>query len=146
MEALQDFDFSMVPPTWPICFLTGCSLASACLRHKAGEHLPADLTFGPAVYPTALSEDRCRWFKETRVMRGAWGFNTIFSDVKLRDSHTLRLALHDYLGSKGSYYRYHSGERLLSPEQQEWIVALFRSKGYEDHLSFDGYSDVYDFG
>ena len=50
-----------------------------------------------------------------------------------------------YLGGNTTYYRYHNGERLLTPEQQEWIINLFRRHGYTDELRFDEYRDLYDF-
>ena len=31
------------------------------------------------------------------------------------------------------------------PEQQQWILDLFRELGYTDDLAFDGYKDIYDF-
>ena len=75
----------------------------------------------------------------------AWGFDTLFVDVKQRDASPLRSAIKDYLGGNGTYYRYHNGERLLTPEQQDHILGLFRQRGYTDNLRFDGYRDVYDF-
>ena len=50
----------------------------------------------------------------------------------------------DYLGSRGTYYRYQSGERLLTPEQQQKILQLFTAKGYNG-LSFEHYVETYDF-
>ncbi|MDY6033294.1 MAG: DUF6078 family protein, partial [Alloprevotella sp.] len=44
-----------------------------------------------------------------------------------------------------SYYRYQRGERLLTPEQQQWILKLFASKGYTDQLLFEHYVESYDF-
>ena len=50
-----------------------------------------------------------------------------------------------YLGGHGTYYRYNRGEKLLTPEQQEWILRLFTRYGYSENLSFEGYCDVMDF-
>jgi hypothetical protein len=49
-----------------------------------------------------------------------------------------------YLGGNGTYYRYDHGERLLTPEQQDWIINLFKQYGYTDNLEFDGDKEVYD--
>ena len=48
------------------------------------------------------------------------------------------------LGGKTSYYRYHRGEKLLTPEQQEAINELFEEKGY-CKPSFDHYKESIDF-
>ena len=51
----------------------------------------------------------------------------------------------DYLGSKGTYYRYKDGERLINPELQQWIQDLFRRYGVEEQVLFDEYFETYDF-
>lgn len=145
MDQHTDFDYSAVPPTWAVCFIADCPLAAGCLKHFAGEHIPADRHFGSAVYSTALENGKCTEFKQMRIMHGAWGFNTIFAEVKRKDNTPLRDAIKNFLGGHGTYYRYHHGEHLLTPEQQEWIVNLFRSNGYADNLVFDHYQDAYDF-
>lgn len=135
-----------IPSTFQLCFNDSCPRSAECLRHRAGTTLTADRQWGPAVYPTALQADgACRWFKQVRVMHGAWGFDTLFADVKRRDDTPLRSALKNYLGGNGTYYLYHNGKKLLTPEQQEWILNLFRSYGYTENLTFDGYRDEYDF-
>ena len=70
----------------------------------------------------------------------------MFARVKSRDDiYTMRRELTDYLGSKGTYYRYKYGEKPLSPEQQQWILRLFAQHGYTEGLEFDEYIDGYDF-
>lgn len=145
MNDYSDFNFDLVPASWPVCFVADCPLADSCLHHLVALHLPEELTWGPAVYPTALHDGRCSHYKEIRKIRAAWGFDTLFADVKQRDATPLRTAIKDYLGGNGTYYRYNNGERLLSPKQQDHILALFRQRGYTDNLRFDGYRDVYDF-
>lgn len=50
----------------------------------------------------------------------------------------------EYLGGNTMYYRYHHGERLLSPEQQAWIKRLFASYCYSD-VDFDNSCEELDF-
>ena len=59
--------------------------------------------------------------------------------------HSIRIALTDYFGSKGSYYRYKDGERLLNPAQQQWILNLLARHQMTDGIQFDEYIDTYDF-
>ena len=145
MDQYPDFTYDLVPASWPVCFVANCPLADSCLNHLAGLHLPDNLTIGPAIYPTALRDGKCGHYKKIRKIQAAWGFDTLFSDVKQRDAAPLRSAIKNYLGGNGTYYRYHNGERLLTPEQQEHILALFRQCGYSENLHFDGYREVYDF-
>ena len=87
----------------------------------------------------------CRLFAVGEPKHMAWGFNTIMLEVKSRDEQALRNSMKQYLGGHSNYYRYHNGERLLTPEQQEWIVNLFRRYGYTENLTFDHYAYVFDF-
>lgn len=141
----HDFPTEQIPPSFHVCFLADCPRADDCIRHLAGLHTAEGVTLGPAVYPSALTADGCHHFKQTRIMHGAWGFNALFADIKQKHSSLLRRQIETYLGGHGTYYRYHNGERLLTPEQQEWIISLFREYGYDEDLHFDGYRDAYDF-
>ena len=134
-----------VPADYMYCFNVGCPRERECMRHFAGEHIDPKVKQGSAVFPTALQEGTvCQKFKQKRVIKAAWGFDHLFADVKARHTTLLRNKLKDYLGGNGTYYRYHHGERLLTPEEQEWILNLFHQYGYTEDLHFDGYRDVWD--
>lgn len=139
------FDFSLVPPSWELCFCDGCPQHEQCLRYQAGQYVPNGLTWGPAVYPSAYRSGPCRHFKQIRTIRAAYGFDPLFREVKHKDYTPLRDRMKAYLGGHGTYYRYNRGERMLTPEQQEWILALFRRYGYDGDLHFEHYADVLDF-
>ena len=139
-------DFRNMPKSWQVCFLSDCPKKDACLRQMAARHLPEDRDFGPAVFPTMkIGEEGCRLFTTGESKLMAWGFQKLFAEVKSKDEYGLRAAIKNYLGGHANYYRYHRGERLLSPEQQEWITALFRRYGYSEPLEFNNYVTTYDF-
>lgn len=125
------------------CFQTACPSAEKCIHYFAGQHT-GDLESGLTVFPAAIKGGRCTWYKTKREMNGAWGFNALFEDVKAKDAPALRLAIKRYVGSTYTYYRIHHGQQLLTPEQQTWIIALFRRYGYTGELHFDGYRTVFD--
>lgn len=140
------YDFRNVPPGWQLCFLDECPKKDLCLRQLVGRHLTGDRDFGPAVYPTIKrNEEGCWLFADSEPKSMAWGLRKIFSEVKSRDELALRNQIKQYLGGHSNYYRYHNGERLLSPEKQEWIINLFQKYGYSENLEFDHYTLVYDF-
>ena len=43
------------------------------------------------------------------------------------------------------YYEYMRGERLLSPNQQQWIRNYVKSRGYDWEVEFDKYYEGYVF-
>ena len=141
----QPFDFSIVPPSWHLCFCDGCPRHDECLHFLVGQYAPDDLTWGPAVYPMAYKNGDCLHFKEIKVVRAAYGFKLLFKEVKQKDLDALRGKVVKYLGSYRTYYRYNSGERKLTPEQQEYISGLFRQFGYSGELQFEHYQDIISF-
>ena len=46
----------------------------------------------------------------------------------------------------GPYYRYHHGENMLSPSQQQDILNILAKFGTTDGLRFDHYVEDWDFG
>ena len=134
-----------IPPSFARCFQGDCPMADTCLHFLAGQHIPEGLTCGEAIYPTARRGGDCKHYKRTRVICAAYGFTALFAEVRQKDSAALRNRVKEYLGGHGTYYRYLHGERPLMPEQQEWILNLFRRNGYTENLRFDGYREIYDF-
>lgn len=134
-----------VPADYLYCFNTGCPREKECMRHFAAENIDSKIVVGSAVFPTALQvAGGCDRFKQKRLIKAAWGFEKLFCEVKERHASLLRDKLKAYLGGNGTYYRYHHGDRLLTPEQQEWIFDLFHRYGYTDGLEFEGYREVWD--
>lgn len=145
MEQYADFSYDLLPASWLFCFLDVCPNADHCMRHLSGKHIPKHKTFGQSVFPTVLKGTQCEHFKAIRKIRAAYGFDCVFQDIKRKDAKTIREKIMAYLGSHGAYYRYHHGEKRLTPEQQQWIIDLFHQYGYTENLRFDHYVEAYDF-
>lgn len=145
----KELRFEEVPEWWAICFNSDCPLSDQCLRHRAGSVAPTDLTKHLCVTPGACSADgHCPHFETDGTIRLASGFGNIFSRVGTDDMRRLRPQVMAYLGSprsKGTYYRYAHGERLLTPRQQEWIRNLLRRNGYSGDGEFGQYIDDFCF-
>ena len=144
MENHDDLTYEMLPSSWAFCFVDGCPKADDCIRHISSRVIPSGVTTGNAIYPTATNADSCPHFKAIRKIHVAWGFDTLFDEVRQKDSTALRNALKHYLGGHGTYYRYHNGEKKLTPEQQQWIINLFKNHGYVNNPEFDHYRYIYD--
>ena len=56
----------------------------------AGQHVPATLMSGPAVYPNAMTNGVCPFYKQTRVIHGAWGFRNLYKNVEKTDAQVLK--------------------------------------------------------
>lgn len=132
------------PTKYVMCFNSTCTRADECTHHLATQHIRKDDVAGFAVYPTMKNKETCPYYKKIRTIRSAWGFDTIFKDAKQKDAPALRDCIKAYLGGNGQYYRYHHGQLLLTPEQQSWIIELFKEYGYTEGLQFDNYVETTD--
>lgn len=138
-------DIRQVPAGYIYCFNEGCPKREECLRWIAGQQIDSELTFAPTVLPSVLHMRRCPHYRKAEMQRMAWGFDKIFAEVKSKDETPLRDEIKAYLGGNGTYSRYKRGLRLLTPAQQDYIIGLFRRRGYSEGLEFDHYAVVYDF-
>lgn len=140
------FDFKIVPDWWPVCQNADCPQSASCLRFVACQCMPSTVTVWPCVMSGTPKDDACSFFVKNEKVRLARGFKNMYAHVTSRDDiYTMRRELTEYFGSKGTYYRYKDGEKILSPEQQQWILRIFSQHGYTEGLEFDEYIDGYDF-
>jgi hypothetical protein len=141
----KKFNFRDVPTGYQLCFNGQCPKRDDCVRFLAGENLPATVMSGPAVYPNALTDDVCPFFKKTQIIHGAWGFRNLYKGIAKSDVQVLRAKIVEYLGGPVASYDYMHGEKLLTPEQQACIQSFFNDLGYTQNIVFEGYTTVYDF-
>ena len=141
----KSFNFKDVPYNWALCYIAECSRKAECMRYQMCASAPDDVTKNPCVLPTVLKKKACPHFHPIKVVRAAVGFHHIFDEVKEKHHAQMRAEMAGYLGAGGTFYRYRNGERLLMPEQQEWIERMFRRYGYTEEIRFDSYKDVYRF-
>lgn len=134
-----------IPYTFSRCFQSDCPQADTCAHFLASKFIIKGQVSGPAIYPTSRLNGTCVCYKQTGIIHAAYGFKALFAEIKKKDEKPIRDRIKKYLGGNTAYYRYHHGKRLLSPDQQEWILALFRQHGYTEELHFDEYQDIYDF-
>ena len=139
----KDFNFSQVPRSWALCYVSECPRKEDCLRYQACLAAPPIKYFGKCVMPNALVQKECPMFRPIQKTQVALGFRHIFNDVKANDVAQMRAELAAYLGCVATFYRYRNGERPLNPRQQQWIKDMFRRHGYSDDVPFDEVKDVY---
>ena len=139
-------DFKDIPTWWAVCLNDSCPKAAECLRHEAVRCLQENILDWPAVLPKAWQDGGCCCFQKAEPVRMAKGFHRLFDKVRSRDArYGLRMEMTAWLGSKGSYYRYKDGDRLLSPGQQQHILNLLKGYGIDEEDVFDAYVEGYDF-
>ena len=127
-----------LPYNWSYCFNDDCQRKDECICYLSRKYLKDNAITARTVLPNAWKNQDCAAFCQIQMVKVAWGFDSLFSEVKMKDASTLRLRMRSYLGSKGQYYRYKLGQRKLSPKQQEGVLQIFHNLGYDD-VKFDHY-------
>lgn len=69
----------------------------------------------------------------------------LMDSLPARLSRQLKHELYTYLNGRSNFYRYLHGDMLLSPAQQEEIIARVVRMGGDLNVEFDAYVDVLDF-
>ena len=139
-------DFKEIPERWPLCPGYECTQRENCLRHLALRQAPEKATVWRCVLPTAFAGSSCSYYEHAGRVRMAIGFDHLFSQLNSRDArHDIRIALTEYFGSKGAYYRHKDGEMMLTPEQQDVIAKTFRRYGFDGDIVFDKYEERFNY-
>lgn len=135
-----------VPFGYELCFNDACSHRDECMHYQARLLAPASLKGGPAVYPAAWQGGSCSKYRRKGLVQMAWGFSKIYRNISKGFVSVARSRVQRYLGtSTSAYYRYHHGERLLTPAQQQDILAILSEYGSIEGIRFDHYTTSYDF-
>lgn len=139
------FDYTKIPQGYAYCFNRECPLHAHCMHYLAGQHAPAGRLVGPAVYPWALHDGQCELYRECHPVRMAWGFGRLYAHLPRHLVSAARASVQRYFSLGAStYYRYHHGERKLTPRQQEEVIAIVMGFGSREEPSFDHYAMEYD--
>ncbi len=136
-----------IPAGYPLCFNDDCSKKASCMHYQAWLLIPEDRQHGAAVYPTAWKDGECNYYREKRIVQKAWGFTHLYDNIPQQNRAEARLCVRSYFsGGCGPYYRYHHGENLLSPRQQQDILNILAKFASTDGIRFDHYVEDWDFG
>ena len=147
MGEMIDFSAKDIPAGYPLCFNNECAEKGRCMHYQARLLMPEGRHYGSAVFPTAWQDGACKCFREKKLVQKAWGFTKLYDNIPRWQRAEARHCVRSYFsGGNGPYYRYHHGENLLSPEQQEEIMKIIAMFGSTEGIKFDHYVTEWDFG
>ena len=141
----KKYDSSQISPSWLYCFNAQCPMHDSCLRFQSALEMPDDKEIGSAVYPNALRNGQCRFYRKDEKVTLATGFVVEGNPRASNMFIEMRYWITKYLGGNGTYYLYRNGKKWLSPKQQEDIRRIFRRAGYTDKVVFGHTKEEYDF-
>lgn len=144
---MKNFDYLQAPYGFGLCASADCLKASTCLRHIALEHASAEFPFLPTLTPQKLAamKGNCEYYRPNTVVRYARGFVRTANLLTVSAADTFRWRLIAYFGRK-NYYLARKGERLINPEEQNYIINQAKQLGVQLDEYFDKYIDGYSWG
>jgi len=139
-------NFNNIPEWWALCPGYECPRAGECLRHLAFRQAPAEVKKWKCVLPHVVKDGACEFFRKAETVTMASGLNAIYRNITSKQARSnIRKQLTDFLGSKGTYYRYKDGERVINPKLQQEIRDMVHLYAPDAEVSFDKTFEDYDF-
>lgn len=140
-----EIDYNEFPAGFAHCFNEQCRRGETCLRRQLALRIPKErgcvCVVNPAHLESATGES-CSFFLLDQPQRYARGISHLFDDVPLRKAQVIKSQILAYLG-RTNYYRCKRGERLVKPDEQAYILKLFRAQAVDGEPKYDEYQDYY---
>lgn len=147
MIQLQD-----VPRAYTYCFAgrDKCPKCATCLRAIAARLLeqsedpqPQTLHTVNACYVDRLPDfSACPLYRPDTPVRFARGMMHLFDEVPVKQAAELRARIVGCFSCERYFYLSRNGKRLITPEEQRRITAVFRDMGLAAAPRFDGYEQA----
>lgn len=131
------------PITFIFCFNKECSKKKDCLHFQAGSvqvKRPIITTVNYNV--TTNCGDVCPYFKKIEIKEYIKGMTQLYDNIPMKQVDGIRNELVSHFG-KTTYYRYIKGEKLLSPEEQQYISQVFIHQGITQEPQYDEHFNSY---
>ena len=136
--------FSHKAPNYLLCFINECPRRATCLRWLVGQELQSNdyniLSVNP-MHPE-VKANKCALYREKKHVRYAKGMMRFYDEMTRSQEVGIKHRLIVHYGRR-QYYEYRRGERLISPEMQEFIGQVCKEHGYTKEPHYDGWQDDY---
>lgn len=140
----EELDFAQAPYEYALCLNWECPKASNCFRQRLENIAPADVEYWKVISPKyqANITGECPYYRPYSKVRYAKGFMSALNRQPYRATGAIIYELKSHFGTR-TYYRIRKGERMLSPNEQDYIQRVFKKYGGEIEIQFDAYQDEF---
>ena len=144
MAETNNFNPTKVPTDYALCLNRKCPLASSCLRQLVEQCVTNTSEFWTIVSPKRIASQQgdCAYYRSSVKVQFAKGFVDILGNLPNKQTKYVIARLIN-LFSRRTYYRIRKGEHLLSPDEQQKVLAIFKEYGANGSLEFDSYVKDY---
>ena len=131
-----------VPTSYTLCIKNDCPRAAMCLHYKATQMIPADVMKWSILSPAYLAqtEGECPHYRSAEKVQYARGFVRMIRTLPVNISEMVAHKLIARFG-RNAYYDMRKGKRVISPTEQEVIIAVVAECGAQQEVVFDSYEE-----
>ena len=131
-----------VPTNYTLCIKGDCPRAAMCLHYKATQMIPADVMKWSILSPAYLAqtEGECPHYRSAEKVQYARGFVRMIRTLPVNISEMVAHKLIARFG-RNAYYDMRKGKRVISPTEQEVIIAVVAECGAQQEVMFDSYEE-----
>ena len=122
-----------------VCFADSCPLHEQCLRWLVGQYVSTDLPAYNAVNPRNPQNggERCAMFRKKQRVMMKRGMINFYHEMPGHTERAIRASLIAAFGRK-PYFEMRKGDRLITPDAQQYILDTCRHFGWQGPLVYDG--------
>ena len=139
----DDFNYKQVPRNYTHCLNAQCPRSADCLHFLVTRHVDKETRYFSVVNPAYVAEQKeCPYFQPDRLIRFAIGITHLFDNLPHTKAVKIKKTMYSYFG-RNAYYRTLHKQRLIKPEEQDFIRQTFVKEGVAEQPAFDEYIDQY---
>ena len=121
------------------CFNDSCPLHDHCLRWEAGQYYDSDLHVATCISPRyqAAVDGHCDQYRnDQRVTMPVGMMTRFYHDMPAHTAKAIKRRLIAHT-CRATYYKYHRGDRPITPDYLAVIQRICREEGWQRPLMFD---------
>jgi hypothetical protein len=140
---MQQYKDEIIPSRYTVCQYADCKNAKNCLRQIAYQLLleDEDEYCLSLLKPRFCSKDgNCKYYRDCNPVTFAKGFTNFQKKMYPQQYQEFMMRLIGKF-SRNPYFVRRRGERLLSPEEQKFIIDTLKQVEVTEKLKFDAYEE-----
>ena len=131
--------YTSLPSHYTVCEHSDCPMAATCLHQLAYTELLKTEPVLHLLNPTQCTKNEtCKFYRNNTPVTYARGFTNFQKKMYPHQYQTFMHKLIDTF-SRNGYFERRRGETVLSPKDQETVLAALKEVGISEEMQFDSY-------
>ncbi len=140
----SNFNYKEVPYDYLRCQNSDCEQAENCLRYQVGLLQDEETSIFRMLNPLYVKlQGECKYFAPDQMVRYAQGITHLFDKLPYDKYLKIKKMIINKL-NHSEFYRIYRKEKMLTPDQQDFIKRIFEEEKIKEKPTFDEYIERYD--